>query len=82
MWWSKPKYTVEELERSYVLEERTRVLKERIAQMNKLIDRDPTKEAKILSKKIVEETPVEQIQAANNQRNSELEALRAKLLKR
>ena len=39
MWWSKPKYTVEELERSYVLEERTRVLKERIAQMNKLIDR-------------------------------------------
>ena len=49
MWWSKPKYTVEELERSYVLEERTRVQKERIAQMNKLIDRDPTKEAKIPS---------------------------------
>ena len=50
--------------------------------MNKPSDRDPTKEAKILSKKIIDETPVEQIQAANNQRNSELEALRAKLLKR
>ena len=38
MWWSKPKYTVEELERSYVLEERTPP--KRIAQMNKPSDRD------------------------------------------
>ena len=77
MWWSKQKLSVEEMERSYLLEERTRVLKERIAQMNKLIDRDKL-DAKVLARK-VQETP--QVQE-NSQRDNELNDLRAKLLRR
>ena len=77
MWWSKQKLSVEEMERSYLLEERTRVLKERIAQMNKLIDRDKL-DAQVLARK-VQETP--QV-LENSQRDNELNDLRAKLLRR
>lgn len=65
------------MERSYLLEERTRVLKERIAQMNKLIDRDKL-DAQVLARK-VQETP--QV-LENSQRDNELNDLRAKLLRR
>ena len=77
MWWSKPKLTVEEMERQYLLEERTRVLKDRIAQMNKLIDRDKLKAQELARK--VQDTP--QV-LENSQRDNELNDLRAKLLRR
>ena len=77
MWWSKPKLTVEEMERNYVLEERTRALRERIAELNKRIGRDK-EDKKELAKKVIEETPV----VTNSQRDDELAALRAKLLKK
>ena len=76
MWWSKPKLTVEEMERNYVLEERTRALRERIAELNKRIGRDK-EDKKELAKKVIEETPI-----VTNQRDDELAALRAKLLKK
>lgn len=75
MWWSKPKLTVEDMELSYALQERTRALKERIAELNKRIGRDK-EDKKELAKKIIEETPI------NSQRDDELSALRAKLLKK
>jgi hypothetical protein len=77
MWWSKPKLTVEEMERQYLLEERTRVLKDRIAQMNKLIDRDKLNAQELARK--VQDTP--QV-LENSQRDNELNDLRAKLLRR
>jgi len=77
MWWSKPKLTVEEMERQYLLEERTRVLKDRIAQMNKLIDRDKL-DAQELARK-VQDTP--QI-VEDSQRENELASLRAKLMRK
>tara|TARA_R100000030_G_scaffold55603_1_gene41922 strand:+ start:318 stop:551 length:234 start_codon:yes stop_codon:yes gene_type:complete len=77
MWWSKPKLTVEEMERNYVLEERTRALRERIAELNKRIGRDK-EDKKELAKKVIEETPI----VTNSQRDDELAALRAKLLKK
>lgn len=77
MWWSKPKLTVEEMERNYVLEERTRALRERIAELNKRIGRDK-EDKKELAQKVIEETPI----VTNSQRDDELAALRAKLLKK
>ena len=80
MWWSKTKLTESEMERSYVLEERTRILKQRIADMNKLIDRDEL-DRKVLAKLVLEQTEKPQtVQEQNSQREDELARIKAKLL--
>ena len=68
------------MERSYVLEERTRILKQRIADMNKLIDRDEL-DKKELAKLVLEQTEKPQtVQEQNSQREDELARIKAKLL--
>ena len=68
------------MERSYVLEERTRILKQRIADMNKLIDRDEL-DKKALAKLVLEQTEKPQtVQEQNSQREDELARIKAKLL--
>ena len=68
------------MERSYVLEERTRILKQRIADMNKLIDRDEL-DRKVLAKLVLEQTEKPQtVQEQNSQREDELARIKAKLL--
>lgn len=68
------------MERSFVLEERTRILKQRIADMNKLIDRDEL-DKKELAKLVLEQTEKPQtVQEQNSQREDELARIKAKLL--
>ena len=68
------------MERSFVLEERTRILKQRIADMNKLIDREEL-DKKELAKLVLEQTEKPQtVQEQNSQREDELARIKAKLL--
>lgn len=76
MWWSKPRNTVEDLERQFMLEERTRVLKARIAELNQKIGRE---EPGKLSSLIIQETSTVESNPIPSERDLELEGLRAKL---